>query len=595
MTDGDIFKRVTHDVDLCVIGGGTAGIAAAVAAARHGSTVVLMHDRPVLGGNASSECRVHICGADRHGRINHKRETGLLEELRMLNLYRNPTSNFFIHDTLLWELVAAEENITLLLNCTCQDAATDGDRIAGVTGWQLAAETIHEVRARWFADCSGDGILAPLTGADFRVGREARDEYDESLAPETADDATMGHSIRFQTARYDTPQTFVPPPWAYTYESCDDLPGGADRHAGPKVGLGFWWIELGGEHDTITDTPYLRDALVKIAYGVWDHLKNRCPRCRAEAKYLNLEWIGALPAKRESRRYVGAHVLSQNDLESEGAFDDTIAYGGWSMDDHNPAGFYAAREGRPPTIFHSCPSPYGIPLRSLYSRNIANLFFAGRDMSATHMAMSSTRVMGTGMACGQAVGTAVGLMRTKDLDRPAQVLDHITELQQTLLWDDCFLPGMPLTVPALTRRATLTTSRGNAQPIRDGWSRQIDDDPHAWEQAGPGQWVQYDFHEPVELSEVAIAFDTRLDVDVQMSWSMHCVGRYLTAPPDTLAQRFTVECLVDGHWTPVIMETNNIHRYYRRRLDTRAEAIRLRLDRFWGNVDVARLYTFLVR
>ncbi|NLF29579.1 MAG: FAD-dependent oxidoreductase, partial [Planctomycetes bacterium] len=593
MTGRDAFKCVTHDADLCVIGGGTAGVAAAVAAARHGATVVLMQDRPVLGGNASSECRVHICGADRHNGIPHKRETGLLEELRMLNLYRNPTSNFHIHDTLLWELAAAETRITLLLNCSCQDAAMDGRRIVSVTGWQLAAETYHTVRARWFADCSGDGILAPLTGAEFRMGREARGEYEESLAPETADARTMGHSIRFQTASYPTPQTFIPPPWAYTYERCEDLPYGPGGHGNEVLGLGFWWVELGGEHDTIADTPALRDELVKIAYGVWDHLKNHCPKCRQRAKYLNLEWIQTLPAKRESRRYVGPHVLTQNDLAGGGAFDDTVAYGGWSMDDHDPAGFRAVRDNRPPTLYHRCPSPYGIPLRSLYSRNIDNLLFAGRDMSATHMAMSSTRVMGTGMVCGQAVGTAVAMMAARGLTRPAELFDHVAELQQTLLWDDCFLPGVPLAVPALTRQATLTASRGDARPVRDGWSRQIDDDGHAWQQAGPGQWVQYDFHQPVDLAEVAIAFDTQMHLDVQMSWSNHCVGRYLTSPPATLAQRFTVECLRDGRWAPAITETNNIHRYCRRTLNTRAEAVRLRLDRFWGNVDTARLYTFV--
>jgi len=590
----DVFAVVEHDVDFCVVGGGMAGFAAAISAARHGAKVVLMHDRPVLGGNASSECRVHICGADRHNGIPHLRETGVLEELRMLNLQRNPNSSFFIFDTLLWEMVAAEPNITLLLNCTCQAAEMDGDRIASVTGWQLASETRHKVAARWFADCSGDGILAPLTGAAFRMGREARSEYDESLAPETADDKTMGHSIRFQTTRHSTPQQFIPPPWAYVYDSCDDLPYGAAGHSGNITGMGYWWVELGGEHDTIGDTPQLRDELLKIAYGVWDHIKNRCEHRRIDARYLALEWMQFLPAKRESRRYVGAHVLTQNDLASGGRFDDTVAYGGWSMDDHDPAGFHAARTERPPTHFHKCPSPYGIPFRSLYSANVPNLMFAGRDMSATHMALSSTRVMGTGMSCGQAVGTAVGLMLDEALADPADVTAHIAALQQRLLADDCYLPGVPLQIPEPTRTAKLTASAGDPQPVRDGWARQIGDDPHAWV-GGPGGWLCYEFDAPRPISEVAVAFDTRMDLDTQFSWSMHCVGRYLSSLPETLPERFIIEVLADGRWSPLLVETANIHRHYRRRVDRTVSAVRLRLERLRGNVDQTRVYSFIVR
>jgi hypothetical protein len=177
------FKQVTHDVDLCVVGGGMAGLCAAIAAARHGVKVVLLHDRPVFGGNASSECRVHICGADIHNHVRNMRETGILEELRMENLYRNPNRNFSVWDTILYEKVLAEPNIIPLLNCSCLKAEMNGNAIRAVTGWQLTTQTYHEAKARIFADCSGDAILAPLTGADFRMGREARDEYGESIAP----------------------------------------------------------------------------------------------------------------------------------------------------------------------------------------------------------------------------------------------------------------------------------------------------------------------------------------------------------------------------------------------------------------------------
>ena len=165
--------RITHDVDICVVGGGMAGLCAALAAARHGALVLLLHDRPVLGGNASSEIRVHICGADIHNSIPNMRETGILEEMRMENLQRNPNRNYSIWDTILYEKAALQPNLTTLLNCTCLEAVTGEQRIMSVTmGWQLTTQTYHTVMARLFMDCSGDSILAPLTGAEYRMGRE---------------------------------------------------------------------------------------------------------------------------------------------------------------------------------------------------------------------------------------------------------------------------------------------------------------------------------------------------------------------------------------------------------------------------------------
>ena len=326
-----------HTADVCVVGGGMAGFCAALAAARHGAAVVLMHDRPVLGGNASSECRVHICGADRHNHVKNMRETGILEEVRLENLYRNPNRVFAIWDTVLYEKARFQDNLALLLNCSCNAAETEGSRIRSVSGWQLTTETTHRVEARIFIDCSGDGVLAPLSGALHRIGREARAEHGESIAPGEADSKTMGMTCLFQTREHDAPQPFTPPSWAYIFENEADLPYGARGHGWWR--MGYWWVELGGEHDSIHDTEMLRDELLKIAYGVWDHIKNRGDH---GAENWALEWLQFLPAKRESRRYIGDHVLTQNDIEAEGRFGDTVAYGGWSMDDHHPSGFWSA-------------------------------------------------------------------------------------------------------------------------------------------------------------------------------------------------------------------------------------------------------------
>ncbi|UCC68798.1 MAG: FAD-dependent oxidoreductase, partial [Armatimonadota bacterium] len=459
----DRFPHVKHEADFCIIGGGMAGICAALAAARRGARVVLMHDRPVLGGNASSECRVPICGADRAGQIPYLRETGILEELRLDNLRRNPHRDYSIWDLILYEKVQYQPNLTLLLNCSCFDAAMTRNVIQSVTGWQLTTHTYHTVAAKIFADCSGDAVLAPLTGHPFRMGREARREHGESIAPEAADDRTMGMTCFIQARQHESPQPFQPPSWAYRYHSAQQLP--FDQHGRFEIesrsfGLGYWWVELGGEQHSIHDTETIREELLRIALGVWDHIKNRGDY---DADNWALEWIQFLPAKRESRRYLGAHVLTQNDLESEGRFDDLVAYGGWTMDDHHPAGFNSAKLGAPATIYHPTPSPYGIPYRSLYSDRLANLMFAGRCHSATHSALSSTRVMGTCSSMGQAVGTAAALAVARGL-APAGVLDHIAELQQTLFSDDCYLPWIEQQMPGLTCRARLSASQGDPEP-----------------------------------------------------------------------------------------------------------------------------------
>ncbi len=419
-------KNLNHKVDLCVVGGGLAGMCAAISAARHGIKVLLIHDRPVLGGNASSEIRMWVCGA--HGQ--NMRETGIVEEIMLENLYRNQNTVYSIWDSILYEKVKFEENITLLLNCSCLDAQMTGNKIKSIKGWQLTSETWHTVEAELFADCSGDSILAPLTGAEFRIGREAASEYNESIEPEIADNKTMGLSCLFQARETDKPQTFIPPSWAHVYSSDDDLP--KRGHLIRKTN--YWWIEIGGENDSIHDTEELKDELLKIAFGIWDHIKNHGDH---EAENWILDWIGFLPGKRESRRYIGDHVLTQNDVRAEGRFDDVIAYGGWPMDDHHPAGFNYPGN---PNINHPVPSPFGIPYRCLYSKNIENLFFAGRNISTTHAALSSTRVMATCALLGQAVGTAASIAVKYSLTPRGVYGEKIEELKQMLMDDDSYLP-----------------------------------------------------------------------------------------------------------------------------------------------------------
>ena len=431
------------------MGGGLAGLSAAVSAARHGASVVLMQDRPVLGGNASSEIRMWVRGA--HGLEN--RETGIIQELELENIYRNPSMNYSIWDSVLYQAVREEKNIVLLLNCSCLGCEMREDRIASVTGWQLNSYLYHEVRAKIFLDCSGDSILAPLSGAGFRTGREARREFGEYAAGESADRHTMGSSCLIEARKTDHPCAFTPPDWAYVYP--DDESMYLKNHDIAGTGVNFWWIELGGEQDTILDAQEIHEELIRVAFGVWDHIKNRGDH---GMENWELEWIGFLPGKRESRRYEGAYMLNQRDLEEGTRFADAVAFGGWTMDNHDPKGFrfmgYSSRHIQ-------TKAPYQIPFRCLYSRNIANLMFAGRNISASHMALSSTRVMGTCAVIGQAAGTGAALA-VRHGCLPADVADgYIRELQQALLEDGCFIPGMNR---QSTGRVSARLSAGGLRP-----------------------------------------------------------------------------------------------------------------------------------
>ena len=485
-------ENKTLHADFCVIGGGLAGLAAAVSAARRGVKTILIHDRPVLGGNASSEVRMWICGS------NEFMESGFVEELRLENLYRNPLQNYSVWDSILYGKAIAEKNLTLLLNTSCMDCRTEGNRIISVTAWQLTTYIKFEVFADYFADCSGDSILAESSGAEYRTGHEARAEFGESIAPETADRKTMGMSCLIQAREMDTPQKFIPPEWAHTYSSDADLP---NRDHELNFTQNFWWIELGGEDDSIRDTETVRDELLKTALGVWDHIKNHGDH---GADNWALEWIGFLPGKRESRRYVGDLLMNQHHVSSGGRFDDIVAYGGWTMDDHHPAGF---RYPGNPNIFHPAPTDFGISYRSLYSKNIDNLWFAGRNISVTHVALSATRVMATCACLGEAVGVAASIA-VREKIQPREVgQKFIRDLQQKILQNDCYLPNVAMDIPQICKNAALTSSNGvSPESLRSTVLRQ---DAEAWH-GKAGDSVEYTFAEPQAISGIQLIFDSAL-------------------------------------------------------------------------------------
>ena len=569
-------ETVTHDVQFCVIGGGLSGLCAAVAAARHGVKTLIMQERPMFGGNASSEVRMWVCGA-----VNCL-ETGIIEELRLENLYRNPNSNYSIWDGILYEKARFQENLTILLNCSCLSCKCENDTIVSVTGYQQTTQQYHEVKAAYFADCSGDSMLAHLAGAVYRIGREEKKEFNETLAQNAPDKKTMGLSCILQARLYDKPQKFTAPEWANKYETEESFP---KRGHELNFMQNFWWLELGGEYDSIRDTEELRDELLKDAYGIWDHIKNHGDH---GADNWAIDWVGILPGKRESRRCIGDYILSEQDVLSGGKFEDTVAYGGWPIDDHHPGGFRHFGTANTNIIPEQ---PYGIPLRCFYSKNISNLLFAGRNISATHTALSSTRVMATCSLIGQAVGTAVACAVLHGMITPRETAQkYYGEIQQMLLDDDCYLPGFKRNISELTRRAALSGTASNLEMLRNGIDRELDGVSNA-ATCSAGSEISFEFDFEEEFSQVRMVFDSDLKREFHNMRANYRFDDEPFAPPATLVKAYHITC--DGK--EVFRTQNNRQRFNRVELDgVRGRKLTLHIDATWGNAQV-KLFSFEVK
>jgi hypothetical protein len=445
-------RRQTLHHDVTVVGGGLAGVCAAIAAARRGLRVALVTNRPVLGGNSSSEVRVWVVGASGHGRNRWARETGIMGELWLENQYRNPEGNPYYWDAVVLDAVRAEPTIDLFLNTDVREVEANGPsearHVDAVTGWTMGSELLTRFKAPVFLDCTGDGLVGHLAGAEHRTGVEACSEYGEPWAPEDANATTLGSSLLFYSKDAGKPVRFVPPGFAADI-TATGLP---DRRIikADEYGCAYWWIEFGGELDTIHDNERIRDELWSVVWGIWDHIKNSG---LFDADNLTLEWVGSVPGKRESRRFVGDHVLTQLDIIGQTDFEDKVAFGGWSIDMHPPGGMYSPDDG---ALQRYADGLYDIPYRVLYPRNTTNLLVAGRNISASHIAYASTRVMATCAVIGEAAGTAAALS-VEDGVAPRDV--DVPRLQQVLLRQDASIVGLPNRDPGdLARQAAVTAS-----------------------------------------------------------------------------------------------------------------------------------------
>ena len=371
--------------DLVVVGGGMAGTCTAISAARLGLEVALIQNRPVLGGNNSSEIRVHL-----NGRINlppYPRLGDLVAELDPgLQGNAQPASNY--NDKKKLRIARAEPRLHLFLSTHAYKVEKQGARIVAVVAKNLRTAQDLRFTASLFADCTGDGSVGCLAGADWRMGRESRAETGESLAPEKPDKMTMGASVQWYSAKTNEPSPFPDCPWALEFndESCQN----AVR--------GDWDWESGLNNDQITEIEHIRDHTFRAIYGNWAFQKNHS---KHKDKYANhkLDWVAYVAGKRESRRLLGDVILQQQDVQDFRAFPDAFVTTTWSIDLHYPAPentkHFPGMEFRTICVTPAI-KPYPIPYRCLYSRNVENLFMAGRDISVTHVALGTIRVMRTG-------------------------------------------------------------------------------------------------------------------------------------------------------------------------------------------------------
>jgi hypothetical protein len=575
--------------DVVIVGGGMTGMCAALACARHGAKTALVQDRPVFGGNASSEIRMHICGASSNMMKKDAEETGILRELLLENKKVNTYYNFSIWDRVLFTAMKTQPNLTVFLNTTMVDADSEGRCVKGIHCYQLTTEINWHLTADIFCDCTGNGTLGFMTGVPFRTGSEGKEEFHEKDAPDKPNNDRMGNTLLFKAVDRGQPVEFIPPKDAYHFteeqlryrkhadlrapdgsileEKADAIMDNLDEATKNLVvdnyclDYGYWWIELTGEKaDIIEEYEDIRDELVKCVYGIWDHIKNGGDH---GAQNFDLQWVGMLPGMRESRRLEGDYMLTENDIFDNRIFPDAVAYGGWDCDNHVAHGLLDF-DKMPSSIF-PFKGLYTIPYGCYVAKEMDNLFISGRSMSASKLAMASSRVMGTCAVGGQAVGTAAA-MCIKYGCGTRGVKQHMTELQQTLLKDDCYIPGYKNEDPldlARTAKVTATSEKHAAVNVINGVARTVEENINCWQSNGirpEGEELYLSFEQHKKVSQVRLTFDPNLNASIRLSLSSKRIAEQVPGVPPELVKDFDVELRKDGEAVTVKQVRGNYQR-----------------------------------
>ncbi len=404
--------------DLVVVGAGAAGICTAISASRLGIKVALINDRPVLGGNNSSEVRVGLSGD-----IDKNLYPNIGNVLKEFNPERpsnaGPAEAFM--DDRKMSLILAEKNITLFLNMHVFKTEMNSNKIRSVIAKNIETGKEMIFRGSLFADCTGDATVGYLAGADYRMGRESAYEAFESLAPLFSDQRTLGTSNLWSFETSADASRFPVLDWACQFSKQYNI---------DEIKPDWKW-EGGFSKNTITDAENIRDQNLRAIFGNWAYLKNNNP------KYANrkLTWVAFIGGKRESRRLLGDVILNQNDIQNQVRYNDASFTTTWSLDLHFPdpenSKYFPGEEFysycNQPRIF-----PYHVPYRCLYSRNIENLFMAGRNISVTHVAYGTIRVQRTTAMMGEVIGMAASICKKHQASPRSVYLEYLGELKELM-------------------------------------------------------------------------------------------------------------------------------------------------------------------
>lgn len=548
--------------ELVVTGGGMAGVCAAVQAARLGLKTLLIEREIVLGGNANSLFRLHLEGAN--SPPNFARETGIVEELEADAMFEGaflePSGHMHGFFNSIFSGIlrrkCLESGVELLEKTVVTGVETAGSRVTHLSAYDMFAHKPLEIDVDGFVvDASGDGVVALDAGAEYRTGREARSEFDESFAPEEADSKMMGSSLMFLMRNTGRPVSYVPPPGTLVFETKEDLPMYSPSAWDPNSQLALiWTTEYGGHLDTMLDDRAIYEGLLKNVYGIVDFLKNRGDH---GAENFELFWISDFIGKREGRRFLGDYMLSQKDLFEPRDFPDAVAYGGRSVDLHEASEDNKHYE----VIFYGKPPLYAIPLRCLYSRNVTNLFLAGRLISGTRVALGSYRVQRTLSTTGQAVGAAAYLCATRGVS-PRDLAADASELRQLLLREDATILNAVNEDPDdLARRAKISASSEQAESpasnVTNGVNRLCAEKPtNMWVSDAPlPQHIELDFGEPRAVSSVQLTFDTDLNAKRGLDINVRVF-------PVT-ARDYRIQAQRSEDWADVVTVTGNYQRMRR--------------------------------
>lgn len=598
-----IQKMIEVNYDVVIVGGGLTGLCAALASARNGAKTALIHDRPVLGGNASSEIRMHVCGASDGMKKPELSEGGIIHELMLSNKYVNDSYNFSIWDAVLFDAAKKENNLDLYLNTTMHSVTSENGVVKKIVCYQLTTEKHFEISSRFFIDCTGHGTLSYFAGAEYKTGSEGKSEYGEVHAPEKTDNKRMGNTLLFKAVDRGHPVKFIPPveimhfteeQLRFRKHSPEISPDIAKNvtpeemrmmFSGYAQDYGYWWIEICGEkEDIIEEYEDIRDQLVAAIYGVWNHIKNEGEH---GAENYDLLWVGMLPGVRESRRIVCDYMLTENDVLSNRRFEDKVAYGGWSIDNH--MGLFAYDQL--PSFTYPVEGSYDIPYRSYCVKGFSNLFVGGRCFGASKLAMSSARVMGTCAIGGQAIGTAAAMLCKENAEDIRSI--NIKCLQQKLLQNDCYLPCLQNEDEFdYARNAVVTaTSEAEGYPasnILSGVTREIDGCTNAWHsqpvKTNECEQLCIELGNIAQVHTVQLVFDSNFNYEKKITLSSTRQNQQKIGVPTELVKEFQIELLKNGVTVARKHIKDNIQRLVKVSFEpAECDKIKLHFLKTWGD------------